>query len=127
MTGTRREDKELARLDFQFSPRTRLTVRGTRYDNRMPYDPRYTGGSAITLSSSQGVNRRSEQVFATLTQVRGDRAVNEAKVGHDAFHWNQFPYATNSNTLPGMLPGLGAPNILRSSRCATPSRLRRRS
>jgi Carboxypeptidase regulatory-like domain/TonB dependent receptor-like, beta-barrel len=111
LTGTRREDKEVFRLDYQFSTQSRLTFRGTRYDNRLPYDPRYTGGADRTPASAIGVNRRSEQILATLTQVLGTRALNQVKVGHDGFHWNQYPHVKNPNTLPGMLSGLGAANI----------------
>jgi hypothetical protein len=111
LTGTRKEFKSLARVDYQFSPGTRLSVRGSRFDNRVPYDPRYTGGSNRTMASAIGTNRRSEQVLATLTQVLGNQAVNEVKGGHSMFHWNQFPHVKNPNTTPGMTPGLGAPSI----------------
>ena len=111
LTGTRLEDKEIARFDYQFSPQIRLAVRGTRYDNRLPYDPRYTGGSDKTPASAIGTNRRSEQILATLTQVLGNRALNEVKVGHDSFHWNQYSHITNPNSLVGQTPGFGAPNI----------------
>jgi hypothetical protein len=112
LTGTRTELKGIGRVDFQFSPQTRLAVRATRYDNRIPYDPRYTGGAARTMASAIGTNRRSEQVLASLTQVLGTRAVNEVKVGHDMFHWNQYSHTRNPNSLPGMTPDFGAPNIV---------------
>src|SRR5688572_25364021 len=112
LTGTRKEYKSLGRVDYQFSPAKRLSVRGSRYDNRVPYDSRYTGGSDRTPASAIGTNRRSEQVQATFTQVLGARGVNEIKGGHSMFHWNQFPHVKNPNTLPGMTPGVGAPNIL---------------
>jgi hypothetical protein len=99
LTGTRTERKEIARFDYQFSPKTRLTVRGTRYDNLLPYDPRYTGGSDRTMASAIGTNRRSEQELATLTRVLGARAVNEIKAGHDVFHWNQYSHTTNQDSL----------------------------
>src|SRR6266850_91476 len=111
LTGTRTERKEIARFDYQFSPKTRLTLRGTRYDNLLPYDPRYTGGSDRTMASAIGTNRRSEQELATITRVLGARAVNEIKAGHDVFHWNQYSHTTNANSLPGMTTGLGAPVI----------------
>ena len=112
LTGTRKEYKSLARVDYQFSPAKRLSVRGSRYDNRVPYDSRYTGGSDRTPASAIGTNRRSEQVQATFTQVLGSRGVNEVKGGHSMFHWNQFPHVKNANTLPGMTAGVGAPSIL---------------
>ncbi len=112
LTGTRREDKGNLRLDFQFSPRTRLAVRGTKYRNELPYDPRYTGGSERTIASAIGTNRRSDQVLATLTRVIGDSIFNELKIGHDGFNWNQYSHTNNSNSLPGQTPGFGAPLIL---------------
>ncbi|MDA1185994.1 MAG: TonB-dependent receptor [Acidobacteria bacterium] len=93
------------------SPQTRLSLRGNKYDNRIPYDARYTGGSDRTPASAIGVNRRSRQVFSNLTQVIGSRAVNQVKAGYNQFHWNQYPHVKNSNSLVGQLSGLGAPVI----------------
>jgi hypothetical protein len=112
LTGTRKEYKQLGRVDYQFSPQNRLAIRLSRYDNRIPYDSRYTGGSDRTMASAIGTNRRSEQVQGTWTQVLGNSSVNEVKGGHSMFHWNQFPHVKNPNSLPGMTQGLGAPNIL---------------
>jgi hypothetical protein len=111
LTGTRKEFKSLGRLDYQFSTSNRLSARLSRFDNRVPYDPRYTGGSDRTPASAIGTNRRSEQVQLSWTQVLGNSSVNEIKGGHSMFHWNQFPHVRNPNSLPGMTPGLGAPNI----------------
>lgn len=112
LSGTRRQDTEMGRFDFQFNPQTRLSVRGNRYDNRIPYDSRYTGGSNRTPASAIGTNRRSEQEFGTFTQVLGQTMVNELKGGHSLFHWNQFAHVKNPNSLPGMTQGFGAPVIL---------------
>ena len=112
LTGTRKEYKQLGRVDYQFSPQNRLAVRLSRYDNRYPYDSRYTGGSDRTMASAIGTNRRSEQVQGTWTQVLGNSTVNEVKGGHSMFHWNQYAHVKNPNSLPGQTPGFGAPNIL---------------
>jgi carboxypeptidase family protein/TonB-dependent receptor-like protein len=112
LSGARRQDTEMGRFDFQFTPKMRLTIRGNRYDNRIPYDSRYTGGSDRTPASAIGTNRRSEQEFATLTQVLGSSMVNEIKGGHSLFHWNQFAHVTNPNSLVGQTEGFGAPVIL---------------
>src|SRR6266545_4737180 len=111
LTGVRRQDMTLARIDVQFSPATRLTLRGNRYDNRIPYDQRYTGGADRTMASAIGTNRRSEQEFADFTQVLSNRSVNQIKGGHSVFHWNQFAHVLNANSLIGQEPGLGAPVI----------------
>jgi hypothetical protein len=111
LTGTRTEKKGLGRLDYQFSPQMRLSVRGSRYQNMLPYDPRYTGGATRTMASAIGTHRRSEQLLMTFTQVIGSRATNIVKAGHDLFHWNQFAHVKNGNSLPGQTAGLGAPVI----------------
>ena len=111
LTGARRQDTEMGRFDFQFSPSKRLSIRGNRYDNRVPYDSRYTGGSDRTPASAIGTNRRSEQEFGTFTQVLGSRMVNEVRGGHSLFHWNQFAHVKNAGSLVGQTQGFGAPVI----------------
>jgi hypothetical protein len=111
LSGPRRQDTEMGRFDFQFSPKTRFTARGNRYDNRIPYDSRYTGGALSTPAGAIGTNRRSEQEYGDFTQVLGSQMVNEIKGGHSLFHWNQFSHVTNPNSLPGMTQGFGAPVI----------------
>jgi carboxypeptidase family protein/TonB-dependent receptor-like protein len=111
LTGARRQDTEMGRFDFQFSPKMRLSIRGNRYDNRIPYDSRYTGGSDRTPASAIGTNRRSEQEYGTFTQVLGARMVNEVRGGHSLFHWNQFAHVKNAGSLIGQTQGFGAPVI----------------
>ena len=111
LTGTRRQDTEMGRFDFQFSPSKRLSLRGNRYDNRIPYDSRYTGGADRTPASAIGTNRRSEQEYGTFTQVIGSNMVNEVRGGHSLFHWNQFAHVKNAGSLVGQTQGLGAPVI----------------
>jgi hypothetical protein len=111
LTGARRQDMTMGRLDFQFTPQMRLTLRGNRYDNRIPYDQRYTGGADRTTASAIGTNRRSEQTFADFTHVLNSRAVNQVRGGHSVFHWNQFAHVKNANSLIGQTAGLGAPVI----------------
>src|SRR5205809_1063803 len=53
MTGTRTDPKAGGRVDFQFSSKIRLMVRGNVSRLFTPYDPRYTGGAAQTPSSSE--------------------------------------------------------------------------
>jgi len=112
LAGARRQDTEMGRFDFQFSPSKRLSLRGNRYDNRIPYDSRYTGGSDRTPASAIGVNRRSEQEFGSFTQVLGSSMVNEIKGGHSLFHWNQYAHVQNAGSLVGQTQGFGAPVIL---------------
>jgi hypothetical protein len=108
-TGTRREQKAGARFDFQFSPKMRLAVRANKWVHALPYDPRYTGGGDKTPSSAVSLDRGMDQLFASLTQVLGVRAVNEVKLGYAGFNWNEKSYVTWPNHPAGF--GLGAPSI----------------
>ena len=107
-TGTNKEHKRGARLDLQLG-QGHLTVRGANHLNRIPLDPRYTGGSAITPSSAEGVDRHSNELHAALTQVLTGRAVNELKGGYSGFYWVQYIYAQNP-AFP-QFGGFGAPQI----------------
>ena len=74
--GTRTEKKGSVRLDYQFSSRTRLTVRANVQRSYDPLDARWAGGN-LHPSSAQAVPKESESVANRLTHVIGDRAVNE--------------------------------------------------
>jgi hypothetical protein len=60
-------------------------VRGYRYTNDQPLDPRNTGGGASHPSRADWVRRSSDQAFATLTQVFGSKVVHEIKTGYSGF------------------------------------------
>jgi hypothetical protein len=77
----RAEKKGGGRLDAQFSPRTRLAVRGTAWRAVTPLG----GGGTSTPSALRATTNRTWQVMGTLTQVFGSRAVNEVKVGYASF------------------------------------------
>jgi hypothetical protein len=111
LTGTRAEDKALARLDVQFTSSTRLSARGARYINRQPYDPSTTGGSTRTPASATGLDLAHESVAVTLQHGLGRRALGEIRVGHDYFRRNSYPQVHNPHALPGMNLGKGAPQI----------------
>ncbi len=87
------------RLDYQMSPKTRLSFRGNRQTNLQPHDPRYTGGATITPSGSSGVNRASTGGLATLTRVMGNNAVNESRVGYAGYVWYEFVNGTFPNSI----------------------------
>ncbi len=108
-TGTRREYKAGARLDFQFSPKMRLAVRGNKWKHALPYDARYTGGGDKTPSSAVNLDRGMDQLFASFTQVLGTRAVNEVKLGYAGFNWDEHSYVKWPNHPAGF--GVGAPSI----------------
>jgi Carboxypeptidase regulatory-like domain/TonB dependent receptor len=88
-SGTRTEDKGLARLDYQFSTKTRLSARANKSIVDMPYDQRYTGGATRHPSSAITTNRHSSDLGITLTQVLGPRVVNEVRGAYAGYYWIQ--------------------------------------
>ena len=88
--GTRTEKKGGVRLDYQFSPRTRLTVRANMQRSFDPLDARWSGGN-LHPSSATAVPKESESVANRLTHVIGDRAVNELAVNWMRYHWKTQP------------------------------------
>ncbi len=69
----------LGRLDYQFTPSTRLSVRGSGYNTMF-----YNGGanSATVHPSAGGTRSRvAPQYFATLTHVINTRTLNEIRGG----------------------------------------------
>src|ERR1041384_981825 len=75
--NTRREDKAGGRLDVQFSPQTRIAVRG-QYYNQVYFDG---GGAVLHPAGAHRQEKYSRELLGTLTQVFGTQAVNEIKGG----------------------------------------------
>jgi hypothetical protein len=88
--GTRTEKKGGVRLDYQFSSRTRLTVRTNIQRSFDPLDARWSGGN-LHPSSATAVPKESESIANRLTHVIGDRAVNELAVNWSRYHWKTQP------------------------------------
>jgi len=116
LTGNRTDPKGGGRLDFQFSNKLRLMVRGNASRWYTPYDPRYTGGSSQTASSSESTARPSNELYVVLTQILGSGSLNEIKVGYDDFLFRAIPTAAYENHpgnafFPANAVGRGAPRI----------------
>ena len=109
VTGTRREHKAGAKLDFQFSPQHRFAFRATTWNHWIPYDPRTSGGADKTVAAATSLERGMGQLLATLTQVVGNRGVNEVKAGYAGYNWDEKVYAKWPNHPAGF--GVGAPSI----------------
>jgi hypothetical protein len=107
--GTRTEKKGGARMDVQFTPRTRLMVRGSKYRRTTPFDPNVSGGASNHPSFSTTDGRWSTQGHGTLTHVLSNRAVNETKVGYTHYWFEHMPNVKNPNSPTGR--GDGAPLI----------------
>jgi len=88
-SGTHMESKGGGRVDMQFTPRSRLSVRGNKSYVDLPYDQRYSGGASRHPSSSITTNRHSDDLSGTLTQVLNSRLVNEIRGGYAAYYWIQ--------------------------------------
>ena len=100
-----------ARLDFQFTSRTRLTVRGTKYKGFLPFDPRFAGGGTAHPAQAHSVERQSNHLIGTLSQVVSNRSVNEIKVGYAGFFWDQKSAVSWPNHPQAPLIVNGAPII----------------
>jgi hypothetical protein len=111
---TARVHQIMGRLDYQFTPQTRLSARGSVFRREF-----YEGGGAIRHPSFGGPRlSQAPQYFGTLTHVLSDRAVNEIRAGASSFeqqnqpdvNWKggPFPYRTS----PSMM-GTGPTIMLR--------------
>jgi Carboxypeptidase regulatory-like domain/TonB dependent receptor-like, beta-barrel len=88
----------LGRLDYQFTPRTRLSVRASGYNTIF-----YAGGGATAHPANGGTRKRvAPQYFGSFTQVLSNQTVNEIRAGttdyerqdQPAVRWKggTFPY-----------------------------------
>ena len=78
------------RVDVQFSPSTRLAVRGNYWNNFFPYGALSTLTSATTTPNRAEPTRRTlRQVNSELTSVLSNRAVNELHAGFSSFTASQ--------------------------------------
>lgn len=78
----------LGRVDYQFTPQTRLAGRVSYFHSEF-----FAGGGATAHPANAGLRRRaSPQYNATLTQILSSRAVNEIKAG--ATHYERLDQPT---------------------------------
>ena len=80
------EEKAAAKLDAQFSTRTRLMVRWNASWSVAPQG----GGSTSTPSTMVGYTYDTAQSLATLTHVFNDNVVNETRVGNTYYLGDQM-------------------------------------
>jgi hypothetical protein len=110
LSGTRKELKGGGRIDVQFTDSLRMTLRGNKSINDMPYDQRYTGGATRHPSSAITTERHSTDLSGIFTQVLGKTTLNEARIGYAGYYWIQdsiVPWA--NHPYPGLT--YGAPII----------------
>ena len=95
LTGTRRTDMAGVRLDYQFSSRTRLMTRGKMFTYTNPYEAQQTGQQVGGHPAGvENFKRHSEELFGTLTQVLGNRALNEIRVGFNSHYYKTGNYTS---------------------------------
>ena len=109
------------RLDFQFTPQTRLAVRG----NKSIYRQEGQGGGGASNHPSRIINVPyvSAGLWTSVTQVLGNRAVNELKPGYTSSYRDQTSVVTNWKSNPQASQGItnGAPIILFNGLTTGPS------
>ncbi len=110
LQDARIENKGVVRLDTQFSAATRLMFRGSRYINKLPYDPRNTGGATMHPSAAAKTDRNSDQLFLNLTQVLRPTLINELKGGFSSFVFESDGVVPNSPRISLRSYTLGKPN-----------------
>jgi hypothetical protein len=88
LSGTVTKKLGGARLDYQFSPETRLMVKGNLTKTWEPFGP---GSSNNHPASTQSTAETQNTMQAQLTQVLSNRALNEVKVA-----WAGYIF-TNAN------------------------------
>jgi len=95
LTGVRRTDMAGLRVDYQFSPRTRLMARGNVFTFENPYEAQQTGQQVGGHPASvERFRRHSEELFAGLTQVLTDRMLNEVRVGFNSHYYRTGNYTS---------------------------------
>src|SRR5262245_10741205 len=117
----------LGRLDYEFTPRTRLSLRASAYNTIF-----YAGGGATAHPANGGTRKRvASQYFGSFTHVLSNRSVNEIKAGttdyerqdQPAVRWKggTFPYhpvlqgGSVIVVLPGYTIGASPINILQDT------------
>ena len=81
-TAPRKEHKAGLRLDYQFTPSFRASWRGALWQNDQAIDQGFEGSSEEHPSFLVHTFRDSDQMLLSLTNVIGNRAVNETKIGY---------------------------------------------
>jgi len=92
LSGTSTVRHEGARFDYQFSPETRLMVKGNKTNTHDPFGPgnnQHPAATAVAWTISDGM-------VASLTKVLSNRALNETLVGYSSYlfgesnltHWS---------------------------------------
>jgi len=94
LTGTNNQKKAGARVDYQFSPRTRLMGKVSGGRLWEPFGP----PSATNHPAATGTTKEyNDEYLGALTQVFSNRALNEIRIGRIGFGYDNHNLTTWSN------------------------------
>ena len=108
-TEPRKEHKAGLRLDYEFNPGFRASLRGAIWQNDQQLDQGFEGSSVNHPSFLVHTYRDSDQIQLTLNNVIGNRAVNEVRIGYSGLRnreesrvpWPQHPSALSDGIVNG--------------------------
>lgn len=112
LKSKRTVDMSGLRLDYQFSPQTRYSMRAAHYEEVIPNE---SAGGAIRHPSTGLMRKLSgDQIINTFTQVISNRSVNEIRAGWLGYTWRlksmlDLPKAVYD--APGLTGEVGPPVI----------------
>jgi len=95
------------KMDIQFTPQSRMSVRGNDYKQNIPC--RRCGGARQHPSYHAVGEVGSRQYWGQFTNVLGNQALNEVKVGYFDFHWIIDPFVSYAGG-----PKVGAPSWVKA-------------
>jgi hypothetical protein len=88
LPNDRKQKMAGARVDWQLSPQSRLMARGNYGVEVIPNEGANLGSNHP--SNATEFRRHNDEIFTTLTQVLGDRALNELKGGFASFYYYNY-------------------------------------
>jgi len=94
LTSTRIQKKGATRVDFQFTPATRLSVTASRWRDNAPMDPTRMGGASRHPSQSVATKQLSDQAQGNFTTVIGNSTLNSFRFGGAGTSWDIEPNLT---------------------------------
>ncbi len=103
LQGTRTQSTGGVKVDFQFTPQTRLSSRVNAYTQFVPL--RGAGGATTHPSGASQWWRTSSQYWNQLTQVLSNNKVNEIKAGYYLYDWDITSLASFRGGPPPNYPG----------------------
>jgi hypothetical protein len=107
--GTRRLHMGGTRLDYQLSPQARVMARLSKFTEWIPYQ----GASSDSHPAAmEEFKRNSDSVLLSMSNVLGNRALNEVKAGFSGFYYATLNY-TNwpSHPQASSITTFGSPRI----------------